>query len=117
LFTAARGRDVSNPDWPIGPPPRRCQLDQNGYLALLRDRATDTTFTAAADQIIIRCANAAAVSVWAGSTHRITTPSAEDTISYADTDPTQRGATVFTRHGDHRSHGWLNAYDTISQHT
>lgn len=57
------------------------------------------------------------VSVWAGPTHRITTPSPEDTFSYADTDPIQRGATVFTRRGDHRSHGWLNAYDTISQHT
>lgn len=116
LFATARGRDVSNPDWPIGPPPRRCQLDQGGYLALLRDRATDTTFTDAAGQITVTCPNTAAVSVWAGCTHRITTPSAQDAISYPDTDPTQRGATVFTRRGDHRSHGWLNAYDTISQH-
>ncbi len=116
FFAAARAKDVSNPDWPIGRPPEDCQLDRNGYLALLRDRATDTTFTATAGRITVTCANAAAVSVWDGSAHRITTPSAQDTISYADTDPTQRGATVFTRRGDHRSHGWLDAYDTISQH-
>lgn len=117
LFTAARGHDVSNPDWPAGPPPRRCQLDRNGYLALLRDRATDTTFVDAAGKVTVACSNAAAVSVWAGSTHRITTPSPEDTISYPGTDPTHRGATVFTRRGDHRSLGWLSAYDTISRHT
>ena len=40
-----------------------------------------------------------------------------DTISYPTTGPSQRGATVFTRRGDHRSHGWLATYDTIRQHT
>jgi helicase len=117
LFAAARLRDVGNPDWPIGPAPRRCQLDLGGYLALLRDRATDTTFTNAAGRITVTGPNAATVNVWAGPTHRIATPSAGDTLSYPDTDPTQRGATVFTRRGDHRSHGWLTAYDTIGQHT
>jgi hypothetical protein len=48
--------------------------------------------------------------------HDVTTPSAGDTISYPDTDPTRCGATVFTRRGDHRSHGWLAAYDAIGQH-
>ncbi|HEY3609646.1 MAG TPA: helicase-related protein, partial [Pseudonocardiaceae bacterium] len=117
LFAAARVHDVSNPDWPIGPAPRRCQLDRGGYVALLRDRATDTTFTDRAGQITVRCPNAAAVSVWTGPTHQVTTPSTGDAISYPDTDPTQHGATVFTRRGDHRSHGWLAAYDTIGQHT
>ena len=116
LFAAARARDISNPDWPVGPPPRRCQLDRKGYLALLRDRATAATFTDAAGRITVAGADAAAVSVWAGATHRITTPSAVDPVGYAGTDPNQRGATVFTRRGDHRSHGWLNAYDTIGQH-
>ncbi|HEX4702148.1 MAG TPA: DEAD/DEAH box helicase, partial [Pseudonocardiaceae bacterium] len=118
LFAAARVRDVSNPDWPIGQTaPRGCQLDRGGYLALLRDRATDTTFTDALGQITVTCPNGAAVSVWAGPTHQVTTPSAGDAVSYPDTDSTQRGATVFTRRGDRRSHGWLATYDTISQHT
>lgn len=117
LFAAARARDVSNPDWPIGPAPHLCQLEEEGYLGLLRDRATDTTFTDTAGQITVTCSSSAAVSVWAGATYRVTAPSAGEVISYPDTDPTRRGATVFTRKGDHRSHGWLDVYDTISQHT
>ena len=87
--------------------------------ALLRDRATDTTFTdpAAGRQITVTHPNGAVVSMWAGPTHHITTPSAGDTIIYTTTGPSQRGATVFTRRGDHRSHGWLATYDTIRQHT
>jgi helicase len=119
LFAAARGKDVSNPDWPIGrAAPHRCQLDPGGYLALLRDRATAATFTADAGQVTVACHNSAIVSVWAGRAHTAEPHNAGDAVRYLDPDTADpRGATVFTRRGDHRSHGWLATYDTIHQGT
>jgi helicase len=31
LFQAARRRDITAPDWPVGRPPRQCRLDKAGY--------------------------------------------------------------------------------------
>jgi helicase len=119
LFAAARGKDVSNPDWPLSrAAPRGCQLDPDGYFALLRDRATAATCTADAGHVTVTCQNNAIVSVWAGRDHTAEAHNAGDAVRYPDPDTADsRGATVFTRRGDHRSHGWLATYDTIHQGT
>jgi helicase len=120
LFRAARQRDVSNPDWPVGRPPHRCQLDESGYLGLLRDRATDTTFTDRPDGVEIVCPNAATVTPWLAQSYQASPqartgsfryPTVQDDGTGVDT----RGATVFTRRGDYLSQGWLSAYNAIPQ--
>ncbi len=39
LFGAARRAEITSPDWPVGAPPRACQLTEPLYRALLADRA------------------------------------------------------------------------------
>lgn len=41
MFSAASRHGVTSPDWPVGGRPSGCRLDDDGYAALLRDRATD----------------------------------------------------------------------------
>jgi helicase len=114
LYRAARERDVTNPDWPVGRRPQRCRLDEPGYLTLLRDRATDTTFTDNTTDVTITFPNSATVSVWTTQTYDANLQATQGGFPYPDhADP--RGATVFTRRGDHQSHGWLSTYNTINQ--
>ncbi len=118
LFTAARRRDITDPDWPVGRPPRRCQLDPSRYLALLRDRATDTAFIEDVGNATITYPNAATVAMWTGRTHQATQQATAGTFRYPTphedgTHPKLRGATIFTRRGDYYSVGWLETYNTI----
>jgi ATP-dependent DNA helicase len=120
LFTAARHRDITAPDWPVGRPPRHCRLDQPGYLALLRDRATDTAFTERGEHVTITCPNAATVTLWTGQSYQAMLQTMAGEFEYPkahdnDTHPDMRGATIFTRRGDYRSHGWLSTYNTIHE--
>jgi hypothetical protein len=120
LFTAARHRDITAPDWPVGRPPRHCRLDHPGYLALLRDRATDTAFTEHGEHVTITCPNAATVTWWTGQSYQATLQSTAGEFEYPkahenETHPDMRGATVFTRRGDYLSLGWLSTYNTIHQ--
>ncbi len=120
LFTAARHRDITAPDWPVGRSPRHCRLDQPGYLALLRDRATGTAFTEHGEHVTITCPNAATVTLWTHQSYQVTLQSTAGQFEYPqahenETHPGMRGATVFTRRGDHQSHGWLSTYNTIHE--
>jgi helicase len=114
LYRAARERDVANPDWPVGRPPTGCQLDAPGYLTLLRERATDTTFTENGSHITITCPNSATITVWAADAYVATPHASPGQFPYPESSG-PRGATVFTRRGDHHSHGWLSTYNTIQR--
>jgi len=118
LFTAARNRNVVAPDWPVGRPPRDCQLDESGYLALLRDRATDVAITDRDGHVDITCPHAAAAVVWTDSSYRVISQGSRHRASYPEAHgdhvkPDNRGATVFTRRGDFRSTGWLAVYNSM----
>lgn len=120
LFQAARRRDIGNPDWPVGRQPQRCQLDEPGYLGLLRDRATGTSFTEHAGDVVITRPNAATVAWWIEQSYQVMRQAEAGAFRYPDTHtdgtcPEARGATVFTRRGDYQSHGWLSTYNTIHQ--
>jgi len=120
LFRAARQYDISNPDWPIGRPPQRCQLDESDYRGLLRDRATETSFTENAQNVAITCPNAVTIILWAERNYQVTPQAGFGSFRYPethpdDTYPDKRGATVFTHRGDYQSHGWLSTYNTIHQ--
>lgn len=112
LYRAARKKDVTNPDWPIGRPPSRCQLDEPDYIALLRDRATGTAFTENATQVAITLPSGGTISLWHAEHYRTTPLATSGVFPYPDaTVPGLRGATVFTRRGDYQSRGWLDTYN------
>jgi helicase len=116
LYRAARERDVANPDWPLGRPPKRCRLDDPDYLTLLRDRTTDTTFTDPDDRgdVTITVPTTATVAVWNIHTYHATPHATSGQFPYPGHDDSHpRGVTIFTRRGDYQSHGWLSIYNTI----
>ncbi|MBP2329103.1 hypothetical protein JOF56_009488 [Kibdelosporangium banguiense] len=109
-------RDISNPDWPTGRPPHRCQLNEPGHLALRRDRATDTTFTDHPDSLDSACPNAATIRPSTGQICQ-SAPQARTGCSatpQATTAPAQH-ARRYRLHLPRRLplHGWLAAYNTI----
>ncbi|MCL9758779.1 DEAD/DEAH box helicase [Frankia sp. AiPa1] len=76
LFTAARRRDVSNPDWPVGRAPHDCRLDAAAYLALLRDRATDATAVEHGHQVSIAGPVSLTAVLWADADVHLVAPPA-----------------------------------------
>ena len=120
LFTAAQRSGITSPDWPVGRAPHSCRLDEPGYLRLLRDRATDTTFTEHGEHVTITCLNPATVARWTGQSYQVTLQAMAGKFEYPkahanETHPDMRGATVFTRRGDYQSLGWLSTYNTIHE--
>lgn len=120
LFNAARKGGITDPGWSVGRPPRLCRLDQPSYLALLRDRATDSTFTETSGGVSVTCNNAVTISMWAGQNYHATVQDTAGTfrcpaIHSGTTRPELQGATIFTRRGDYHSSGWLSSYNTIPE--
>jgi helicase len=114
LWAAARSRGYASPDWPAAGMPRGCRLDQVGYLALLRERATATTIEAAGGQVRAVGPAGSVLAVWAGKAYRVTAIRR----GHAETEqPVQSagapGAAIFTWRGDYRGTGWLAAYTQL----
>ncbi|MEV0678960.1 DEAD/DEAH box helicase [Actinosynnema sp. NPDC050436] len=117
MWRSAVARGVRSPDWKPGRPPAGCELDQAGYTALLRERATTAVLTAHADRASVAGTVAATAVAWRGKQHGPATPTKAATdVGYPDPDTadsaeSDRGVAVFTRRGDYRATGWLAAYD------
>ncbi|MCC8247787.1 DEAD/DEAH box helicase [Saccharothrix luteola] len=114
LWRSAVARGLRAPDWPPGRSPAGCVLDHAGYTALLRERTTNHTLTAHADNATVTGGTGATAVAWRGRTW--TTPTTAATVAYPpadDDDPTETGVAVFTRRGDYRATGWLTAYTAL----
>jgi hypothetical protein len=97
-------------------PPTGCELDQAGYTALLRERATAATITERRDGAVVTGIAGAVAITWRGEVRSssVITKAATD-IDYPsdpDTDA-DAGLAVFTRRGDYRAGGWLSSYDRM----
>jgi len=115
LFTAARNRDITAPDWPVGRPPRQCRLEASAYRTLLADRATGTSFAPERDGVTITCPPTATATVWRNAAYHIVPDPSERMTPYpaaSDATADSHGATVFSRRGDHLSSGWLATYNS-----
>ena len=115
LWAAARRRAHTSPDWPAGRPPARCHLDLAGYLAFLRDRATDTAVAAADGKLTATGPAGSVLAVWNGSVFCTTPIRRGRAITEQPTRGTEEsGAAIFTWRGDYRADGWLAGYSRIT---
>ncbi|WP_447007521.1 DEAD/DEAH box helicase [Saccharothrix isguenensis] len=115
LWRSAVARGVRAPDWQPGRSPAGCVLDHAGYTALLRERTTNYTLGAHDDEATATGGTGGAAIAWRGRTW--TAPTTSASIAYPaseDDDPTETGVAVFTRRGDYRATGWLDAYTTLN---
>ena len=112
LWLAAIGNGYQAPDWPSGPPPQLCELDPAAYRELLRDRATDTTFTAADGELHAKGPTGSVLTIWNGRDYQ-TAGMHRGTAHLPITPgpPAAAGAAVFTWRGDYRTTGWLAEYN------
>lgn len=111
LWAAARARGYTSPDWPVAGRPRQCRLDQAGYLALLRERATASAIEGDGEQVRGTGPAGSVLAVWAGREY-VVTPIPRGRRATVERPPAggAPGAAVFTWRGDHRATGWLAAY-------
>ncbi|MGW4115931.1 DEAD/DEAH box helicase [Actinosynnema sp. NPDC004786] len=118
LWRSAVARGVRAPDWSPGRSPAGCVLDHAGYTALLRERTTNYTLAAHADSATATGGTGASVIAWRGRTW--TAPTSSATVAYPvveDDDAAEAGVAVFTRRGDYRATGWLDAYTGLPTST
>ena len=115
LWAAARARGHRGPDWRVAGRPRDCQLDPEGYLALLRERVTDATLVTRNGQVRATGPSGAVLAVWTGAAHRIL-PLRSGEVTVDAPDPAAgAGAAMFTWRGDYRGSGWLAAYNEVRE--
>jgi helicase len=114
LWRSAVARGVRAPDWSPGRAPAGCLLDHAGYTALLRERTTNYALAAHADNATAGGGTGATAIAWRGRSW--TSPTTSATVPYPqpeDDDPGETGVAVFTRRGDYRATGWLDAYTSL----
>ncbi|WP_275559160.1 DEAD/DEAH box helicase [Streptomyces sp. 5-6(2022)] len=120
LWRAASRRNVTRPDWHATVQPVGCQLPDEKYTALLRERVTDAVLVTHEDLITFHLATGQQASVWNGSSFAHHPGNGdEQSVPYPSPlpdDPTsgQCGAAVFSRRGDGIGTGWLAAYHGYS---
>jgi helicase len=115
LWAAARGRGYTSPDWPVAGRPAQCHLDDAGYLALLRERATDTTIQILDQKVRGTGPAGSVLAVWNGPAYQITPIKRGYAVAdLPSPEAGESGAAVFTWRGDYRATGWLAEYSQIS---
>ncbi|MEO6091047.1 MAG: DEAD/DEAH box helicase [Umezawaea sp.] len=115
MWRSAVNSGLRAPDWNPGVPPNGCELDQAGYTALLRDRATTAVITQRPDGATVSGIAGAVATTWRGKAYGPTViTKATTNLDYPPDPDGDAGIAVFTRRGDHRAAGWLAAYDRLS---
>jgi helicase len=127
LWGAARTRGHVSPDWPVGPRPTGCRLDEAGYFAFLTDRATGVTITEADGEVRAAGPAGSTLTTWSGAAYetvsirrglavarRLPPAVAGPDPGAVGPEPDASGAAVFTWRGDYRATGWLAEYSWIS---
>lgn len=114
LWAAARGRGYTSPDWPVAGRPVHCHLDDAGYLALLRERVTDTTIEIADRKARATGPAGSVLAVWNGPAYQITPIKRGYAVADLPSPGAgESGAAVFTWRGDYQATGWLAEYCRI----
>ncbi|WP_234542806.1 DEAD/DEAH box helicase [Streptomyces shenzhenensis] len=116
MWTAARERGLTDPDWTSGARPRGCRKDEASYGMLLRERVTGRDMSTQPDGRVVCRAEGRVVVHWHGGAHEVPTAQSGEfafRLPEGEADPTgtgQAGVAVFSRWGDFRATGWLAHY-------
>ena len=111
LWSAARAKGLTSPDWASTGRPQHCRLDHDDYRQLLRERATDTTLDLHSTRTNATGPDNSVLVTWSGRRYQVTPmPHGKASVPDTDADATQRDAAIFTWRGDFRATGWLNCY-------
>jgi len=111
LWTAATTRGLGSPDWSSNRAPAGCQLSEDDYHALLRERGTSCTVVWSSDSVRATGPAGSVLTVWnAGPLRRTPVRSGRAEIGITAEQDAEPGAAVFTWRGDHLATGWLTAY-------
>jgi helicase len=119
LWQAARARGHASPDWPVTARPSQSRLDDAGYLAFLKDRATGTAIEISDGTVAARAPAGSVLAAWTGSAYQVTPVKRGSAATrlpardFGDPAADLSGAAVFTWRGDYRATGWLAAYSRI----
>lgn len=114
LWTAARARGYTSPDWPVGGRPVQCHLDNAAYLSLLRDRATGATIVMAGEKVRATGPAGSVLAVWNGPNFRITAIRRGAALAELPVPgSSESGAAIFTWRGDYQATGWLAIYSQM----
>jgi helicase len=122
LWKAARARGIGSPDWPrAGGRPTHCQLDDAGYVAFLRDRATDAAIEVGDGEVRAKAPAGSVLAVWSGSAYQVKPVKRGSAVAElpssasGDRRSAQSGAAVFTWRDDYKATGWLAEYSRIQE--
>ncbi|MEU6465562.1 DEAD/DEAH box helicase [Streptomyces sp. NPDC046976] len=113
LWTAARERGLTDPDWTSEARPRGCRQDAASYKALLRERVTAFDLSAGPEGHVTCRAEGRVVVRWDGGGHEVATSRSRELVHRLPVSE-QEGAAVFSRWGDYRATGWLAAYSSVA---
>lgn len=121
MWSAARDRGLSSPDWPTRTPPRGSRLDGPSYASLLRERVTEDELVTHAGKTRARPSAGRILVTWNGSTYHARSARWEEPPSERpgvweakDKEPSAKGAALFSWRGDYRATGWLAGYSGTS---
>jgi helicase len=110
MFRSAVRRRVLSPDWsPEQASPKRCRLDEKGYRAWLRERATEAMPWVTAGDSGRPSVGGVQWMWWADRRYG---PADEVTVGVAD----GVHRVLFTRRGDYCAGGWLEGYSAAVDH-
>lgn len=110
LWAAATHKGLTSPDWTSRGKPYQCQLGDEDYQALLRDRATDVTIQVHEDHATAGGPDASALAVWRGTRFTRVVMNRADAAARFPEGRGDRAAAVFTWRGDYQATGWLSRY-------
>ncbi|MGW8452449.1 DEAD/DEAH box helicase [Streptomyces niveus] len=119
IWEKARKMNISSPDWSSGGRPEECQLSDERYQALLRERTTGSRVTRRGDEATWWAPMGHTVTMWSGAYFEgMVSDGEEHTTAFISEDTTmpdsnEQGLAVFSRRGDGMATGWLSAYSGI----
>ena len=119
LWRAARARGHDSPDWPATARPAQCRLDDHGYLAFLKDRATGAAIEISDGVVTARAPAGSVLAVWTGAAYQVTPVKRGSAVAQllapdsGNSGSAKSGAAVFTWRSDYRATGWLAGYSQI----
>ncbi|MBZ3915265.1 DEAD/DEAH box helicase [Streptomyces acidiscabies] len=120
MWASARKHAVLSPDWTAGGRPAQCQISDDAYTALLRERTTGSRADLREQEAVWQAPIGHTVVIWNGPhAHYAVSDGEENTTPFPSEEgmgeDSQLGLAIFSRRGDSVATGWLSDYSYASE--